>query len=45
MLSDQRVSTVKQVAANDILLVISHDAKSSADELNSDLKGNLYGNA
>ena len=37
-LSNHIVSTVKQLAADDILFLIAHNAKTSADELNSDFK-------
>ena len=37
-LSNQIVSTVKQLAADDILFSIINNAKTSANELNSDLK-------
>ena len=40
-LSSQTVSTVKQLAADDILFSIAHSAKTLAGELNSDLKSNL----
>ena len=36
------VTTVKQLGADD-LFFIAHNAKTSADELNSDLKANLNG--
>ena len=42
-LSNHIVSTAKQLAANDILFFIAHNAKTLADELNSDLKANLKG--
>ena len=44
-LSSNIVSTVKHLAADDILFFIAHNAKTSADELNSDLKANLNGHA
>ena len=42
-LSNHTVSTAKQLAANDILFFITHNPKTLADELNSDLKANLKG--
>ena len=40
-LSNHLVSTVKQFLVGDRLFFIAHNAKTSADELNSDLKANL----
>ena len=37
-------STIKQLAADDILFLIAYNAKTLAGELNSDLKANLNGN-
>ena len=42
-LSNHIVSTVKQLAADDILFFIAHNAKSLAGELNSNLNANLNG--
>ena len=36
-------STIKQLAADDILFLIAYNAKTLAGELNSDLKANLNG--
>ena len=41
--SNHTVSTVKQLVADSILFSIAHNAKTSADELNSDLKANMKG--
>ena len=40
-LSNYIVSTVKQLGADDILFLIAHNAKTSADELNPHLNANL----
>ena len=42
-LSNHAVSTVKHLAADDILFFIAHHAKTLAGELNSDIKANLNG--
>ena len=42
-ISNHTVSTVKQLAADDILFFIPHNTKTSADELNLDLKATLNG--
>ena len=39
------VSTVKQLAADDILFSIAHNAKLLAGELNSHIKANLNGHS
>ena len=42
-LSNHILSTVKQLAADDILFIITHNVKTLAGELNSNLKANLNG--
>ena len=42
-LSNDTVSAVKQLVTDDILFFIAHNAKTSADELNSDLRTNVNG--
>ena len=42
-LSNHVVSTVKHLAADDILFFIGHNAKTAANELTSDLKASLNG--
>ena len=42
-LSNHIVSTVKHLVADDILFSFAHNAKTSANELTSDLKASLNG--